>query len=53
VDRFMLKIVVSYPSKSDEHMILKRMAKSAPVLMLTLCLPPDDVKRIRELTDEI
>jgi MoxR-like ATPase len=53
VDRFMFKIVVSYPSKSDEHMILKKMAKSAPALDVDPVLAPEDVKRIRELTDEI
>jgi MoxR-like ATPase len=53
VDRFMFKVVVSYPVKADEHTILKRMAKSAPALDVAPVLAPDDVKRIRELTDEI
>jgi MoxR-like ATPase len=53
VDRFMFKIVVSYPSKSDEHMILKKMAMSSPNLDIDPVLAPDDVKRIRTLADEI
>ena len=30
VDRFMLKLKVSYPTKAEELEILRRMARSAP-----------------------
>ena len=53
VDRFMFKLVVSYPSKSDEHVILKRMAKTSPVLDVNPVINPDDVKRLRMLADDI
>ena len=53
VDRFMFKLVVSYPSKSDEHVILKRMAKTSPSLDVDPVLTPDDVKRLRLLADDI
>jgi MoxR-like ATPase len=53
VDRFMFKLVVSYPSKSDEHVILKRMAKTSPVLDVNPVITPDDVKRLRMLADDI
>ena len=53
VDRFMFKIIVSYPSKSDEHMILKRMAKTSPTLEVNPVITPDDVKRLRLLADDI
>ena len=53
VDRFMFKLVVSYPSKSDEHMILKRMAKTSPSLEVNPIISPDDVKRLRLLADDI
>ena len=32
VDRFMLKLKVTYPTKAEEHQILKRMARSSPNL---------------------
>lgn len=53
VDRFMFKLVVSYPSKSDEHIILKRMAKTSPSLEVNPVITPDDVKRLRLLADDI
>lgn len=53
VDRFMFKLVVSYPSKSDEHAILKRMAKTSPSLEVNPVITPDDVKRLRLLADDI
>lgn len=53
VDRFMFKIVVSYPNKSDEQIILKRMARTSPVLDINPVLNPDDIKRLRQLADDI
>jgi MoxR-like ATPase len=53
VDRFMFKLVVSYPSKSDEHVILKRMARTSPSLEVNPVLTPEDVKRLRLLADDI
>jgi MoxR-like ATPase len=53
VDRFMFKVKVEYPAKDDELKILRRMASSAPSIGVSPVLQPSDVKRLRELTDEI
>ncbi|MBO4345454.1 MAG: MoxR family ATPase [Victivallales bacterium] len=53
VDRFMFKLKVEYPAKDDELKILRRMASSAPSIGVSPVLQPSDVKRLRELTDEI
>ena len=53
VDRFMLKLKVSYPTKADEHQILKRMARSSPQLSVEPVLTPADIIRLRDLADEI
>ncbi len=53
VDRFMLKLKVSYPTKADEHQILKRMARSSPQLDIEPVLTPSDIIRLRGLADEI
>ncbi len=53
VDRFMFKLKVEYPNKEDELKILQRMASSAPSINVSSILQPTDVKRLRELTDEI
>jgi len=53
VDRFMLKLKVSYPTKAEEHQILKRMARSSPQLDIEPILKPEDIIRLRALADEI
>ena len=53
VDRFMFKICVSYPQKEEEHKILKKMAHSNPSIKVDPILSTDDIKRLRNLTDEI
>ena len=53
VDRFMLKLKVTYPSKAEEHQILKRMARSAPDLDVDAVIHPEDILRLRTLADEI
>ena len=53
VDRFMLKLKVTYPSKAEERRILKRMATSAPKLDVEPVLAPADITRLRTLADEI
>jgi MoxR-like ATPase len=53
VDRFMLKLKVTYPSKAEEHQILRRMATSAPRLDVNPALSPEDVTRLRRLVDDI
>jgi len=53
IDRFMLKLKVTYPSKGEEHQILKRMARSNPVTDVDPVVAPEDVVRLRTLADEI
>ncbi len=53
VDRFMLKLKVTYPSRGEELKILRKMAKSAPNLDVTPVVEPSDVVRLRRLADEI
>ncbi|MBN2183981.1 MAG: MoxR family ATPase [Candidatus Krumholzibacteriota bacterium] len=53
IDRFMLKIVVTYPSKDEEKKILQKMASSSPDLDVTPVIEASDIHRLRNLTDEI
>ena len=53
VYRFMLKLKVTYPTKEQEHQILKRMARSNPTQEIRPVIKPADVLRMRQLADEI
>jgi len=53
VDRFMLKLKVTYPSKAEEHEILKKMARAKPVTDVDPVIAPPDVLRLRQLADDI
>ena len=53
VDRFLLKVHVGYPTKEEEHLILKRMARSSPDVKVEAVVAPRDILRLRALSDEI
>ncbi|UCF06874.1 MAG: MoxR family ATPase [bacterium] len=53
VDRFMLKLKVTYPSKEEEKVILQKMASSAPRTDVDAVIEPTDILRLRALADEI
>ncbi len=53
VDRFMLKLKITYPSKEEEKKILQRMASSHPAIDIEAVIEPKDILRLRGLTDEI
>ncbi|MBE7497838.1 MAG: AAA family ATPase, partial [Verrucomicrobiaceae bacterium] len=53
VDRFMLKLVVDYPSRAEERAILDRMAHSRPQQSISPVLEPADVLSARALLDDI
>lgn len=53
VDRFMLKLKITYPSKAEELAILDRMAAVDPNLMVEARLGPTDIFRLREVIDQI
>src|SRR5262249_16672810 len=53
VDRFMLKVVVTYPTIEEELIILDRMASSAPNLKVSACMAAPEVLKLRQLIDQI
>ena len=53
VDRFMLKVVLSYPSKAEELVILDRMGGIAPHFDVQPVLESDEVFALREAVDRI
>ncbi len=53
IDRFMLKLLVDYPSKSEERQILDRMASTSPTLEVDPVMSPGDILAARRLVDEI
>ena len=52
VDRFMLKLKVTYPKKSEEIEIMNRMAGTAPI-KINPVINPEDILRAREVTRNI
>ncbi len=53
VDRFMLKLKVSYPSKAEERKVLDRMATSAKGAEVTPVVTLADILRARQVVDRI
>ena len=53
VDRFMLKVKVTYPTKDEELKILKRMAKTGQSFSVQAVASPQDIIRLRLVVDEI
>jgi len=53
VDRFMLKVVVNYPTPEEERLILDRMAKTSDTLTVDPVMSPDDIIRARQVVDDI
>ena len=53
VDRFMLKLVVTYPTKEQEREILDRMAFTTKVIDIEPVLSPSDIVHARQIIDEI
>ncbi|HEY5654080.1 MAG TPA: MoxR family ATPase [Pontiella sp.] len=53
VDRFMFKLDVVYPSKDEEHRILKRMGKTNIALSVKAVMEVSDIIRLRQLVDEV
>jgi len=53
VDRFMMKVFVSYPTKAEEKTIMRRMAKTKNAVEVNPVLSQRDILEIREIIDEI
>ena len=53
VDRFMFKLLVTYPSKAEELQILRRMAGTEGDIPVNPVVTPSDISRIRSLAASI
>ena len=53
VDRFMLKLAVTYPGRADEREILRRMARSAPAIETSPVIDVEEIARLRAVVDDI
>lgn len=53
VDRFMLKLIVSYPTKEEEREILDRMAVTNASMNTNSVITTEDIKRLRSVVDMI
>jgi len=53
VDRFMLKLKVTYPTKEQERVILDRMSETSPVKRIEPVMSPDHLHTARRLVDQI
>lgn len=52
VDRFMMKLKITYPTRKDEKEILERMSAGKPIEVNTV-LRPEDIIRLRKLVNDI
>jgi MoxR-like ATPase len=53
MDRFMLKVVVGYPSETEERLILDRMASTKPNFPLTSVVTPEEILGLQDLVNQI
>ncbi|MFC1576653.1 AAA family ATPase [Candidatus Omnitrophota bacterium] len=53
IDRFMLKINITYPEKEEEHKILKRMSYTNKEIKVSPVVTPKDIQKARSVVDEI
>lgn len=53
VDRFMLKVKITYPTKQEELEILKRMAHTHTEFHVNAVVSPEDIIRARGVVDEV
>ena len=53
VDRFMLKIIVDYPNRTEERAILDTMASTEPKFEVTAVVTVDDIIRARRVVNTI
>ena len=53
VDRFMFKLKVGYPSMDEEHLVMKRMARTAPMLEVEPVLTLDELMEMRSALENV
>ncbi|WP_153557602.1 AAA family ATPase [Roseimaritima sediminicola] len=52
-DRFMLKVIVGYPSRDEELQILQRMSKTSAVFDIQPVTSPEEILAARRLVDQV
>ncbi len=52
-DRFMLKVIVDYPSRDEELQILRRMSKTSTKFEIQAVTSPEEILHARSLVDQI
>ncbi len=53
IDRFMLKLIVSYPTKQEEREILERKALTDSSLNVKSIISAEDIQQLRSVVDQI
>ena len=53
IDRFMFKLLITYPSKAEEQQIMRRMAGARGEIPVHGIMAPADISRIRGVIDSI
>jgi len=53
IDRFMLKVVVGYPSRDEEPQIIRRMVRTTDVPRVRAISTPEQVLGVRALLDDV
>ena len=53
MDRFLMKVVVEYPNREEEKLILQRMSKTSTSFKVEPVMAPADIVRARKLVDMI
>jgi MoxR-like ATPase len=53
IDRFMLKLKVTYPSKKEERQILDRMARTNATFDIEPVISPEEILEARKVVDQI
>lgn len=53
LDRFMLKVLIKYPTLEEEHIIMKRMSVSKPKTTVCSVMTADEIRSMRDTLDSI
>lgn len=53
MDRFMLKVIVSYPNREQELQILQRMSRTQREIAIEAVTTPEEILQARTLVDEV
>ncbi len=53
MDRFMMKVIVDYPTRKEELEILSRMSRTSRVDTVVAVMSPDEIMHARELVDDV